>query len=444
MKKLIFLVFTFICLSSSLLVKGQEIITPSLDFKTWGKYDMPHVVSIGSSFDYAVEKHFTLTLEQLKQKLTKDPAFNPETNPNRYVWELYKIDSYDDKTDPTKVTYVNPLKIDGFDAFFTNEVDRYNQASVSPANIGLNSVKFVWREENTTPGIGYGVKGIASDQLYLMRVSEYTNHANDGNASSKQADMDTKMVSEIIVKIGEKVQIYLPDPINREGFDKSKLQPGDIAVKRDGSDIDSKELANTDFYFCDKGTPTDVETLDNLGGMIILKFNGRPGTIKDAFKDGYKFKLRIEKTKDDADAATGVASSSFTEEIELSLPLAECISSNKLFKYYPSNGYFTYAVGLKELHEALKVKDATKFATFDLDATNFDIFYEVTLLGYLHGDSYDADKDGDLSNDFTPVLKDVMDGLNSGTYTDVKNKGKKVLRRYGFYTMPKITKINHK
>jgi len=383
MKKLTLLFTAFLCLAFTANVLGQ-VKESAIDCTiTDTKYDIPHVVAIGSKFNYVVDKHQTLTFEQLKKVIADNTYSVPDGEKlyNRYAWELYSVDlDVDVDGKPIKdadgnYTYKNRKEV----FVFANEDKRFEEAT---KEIGGNEKLYQWNDKEIT--------GLIEDGYYLIRVSEYANHGI-ATGTSLTADKDTKVISEIVVKIGEEIQIYIP-----------------------------KTDAQNDYFYCYQDGDKDdrdafLNKIDSNAGLTTLKFNGRPGAKTHGEKvDGFKFKLALTKFQEgDTDANNGQPQDVFIE----------IAANDPNLKYLADEGYYTYDFGLETIKDEIN----------DIDASSKDLYYTVEVVGFLHGDSEDE-------NTYTHVIAGVKDGSS----VQPKDALKKVNRTYGFYTKPVITKINHK
>lgn len=323
---------------------SQETVNVGIDWTgapVWNQYNPLHVVAKGSSYDYAVEKHLTKTLAQIKA--------SEAGNTNRYYWEVLKV-TVNEAVTPMTYAFAPGVTPQIFDTFPAVQ-DHFKTLS--------------WTQD----------KG----DFYLIRVSEFANHADENtNPASLQADLNSKNISEILVKIGDVLNIHIPTDITMNVAGLTDVQNGINA------------------YLCVADTPTP-DMFDGRFAATRFKCNGRPVDGK------FKVFLSVLKTKE------GEANTATTISIEKPVTLVD--------NYNVVDGYYSLDISLADINSK---------TVLDLDATDNDIYYEITVLGYKHADT------------------DPAEEFSASVGSSVGAPNEKASRIYAVYTSPKITKINHK
>lgn len=349
MKKLSLLLVVMMAMVASTFAQGT--LTPKVgeEWKVtdpipeWNQYNQVHVVAQGSKYEYAVEKHVTKTLAQI--------IAGAGENTNRYFWEVLEV-TVDNAGTPTMYTLVDAERTE---------------------YLNFDGVQEHFKELSWTQDI---------NKFYLIRVSEFANHGDENkNDSSFLADLNTKTISEILVKIGDIINIHIPIDI-------------DITIG-----VGQKVKNGADAYLCEnEATPAGlVANFDARFGATRFKFNGRP------LDDGsFIINLTVKKIK----------GSTVGTKIDVALNTATAAKAN--LTYDINSGYYTADISLADIQ--------TQIGTaLDVDASSEDIYYIVDLKGYEHGD-----------------------GISTVTSSSTTATNEKASRTYGIYTTPKITKINHK
>jgi len=290
MKKLALLLV--VCVAFVFSANAQETPkVPTVDYTgaEWNKHDHPHVVADGSSYDYAVKENVTKTLAQL---IAKEAG-----NPNRYFWEVLKV-NVDETVTPWTYTLIDAERT------FTD----------------FSGVQTHVKNQKWDKSVG---------DYFLIRVSEFANHQGE----SDETDLKTKKVSEILVKIGDILNIHM-------------------------------DAATTNSYLCsvDETPAKMVEKFDTDFGATKFEFNGRP------MDDGtFKVVLNVKTYK-------GSENPIVDEEVRISVAAADLI-------YTAATGYYTTDIKLDAIAKA------TVATSLDTDATDNDIYHVVTVLGYVNGDT---------------------------------------------------------
>lgn len=406
MKKLTLLLLTFFTVALTASVFGQgKPTTVGVDWKTplaWNQFANPQVVTIGSSYSYAVELNKTLTLEGLKKRIA-DPAAvlgaDEEYN-NRYIWELIKVD-----VDDTKTPYE-----------YSNEV--VTQTDGTFAGLTKNFQPYTWAAaaDKTKP-------------YFLIRVSEYPNHGLDAtNPTSLTADTESIKISEILVKIGDDAVIVIP-----EG-------PVAATLNKDGYLCDAKATTAADFDNLKTFSPTTFL----CNALPMVKDPANPTSL-----DGFSVVLNVTKT-----SMKATLGGNFTQQLTINVPTANLLNPRRLVIPDPADptktkevdlgaetdGYSALQITLKEISDALEAKKGDKpeyiNRVFDFDASDFDIYYEVTVIGYIHKDTDVATSP--KTDELVPLPYTVS------TPAGISLTNYKVSRVCGVYTQPSITKIQFK
>ncbi|MGB5990332.1 MAG: hypothetical protein WBG43_11415 [Marinifilaceae bacterium] len=409
MKKLTLLLLTFFAVVLSANVFGQMIPIKNggrvwTDITSpWNGKTSPQVVTIGSEYSYAVELNKTITLEGLKKKIA-DASYilhTDEAIDNRYVWELFKVD-VDDNDVPTKYTIIS--KDD-----FTGKFDRGAR----------NYQKYTWPTATKLK------------PYYLIRVSEYPDHDLDAtNVTSLEADKKSISVSEFFVKIGDRSVIVIP------------------------TGPDAKSI-NQDGYLCDVDATT-AKDFDDLSSFSPTTFlcNALP-IVKDpavpTSLDGFSVVLNVTQT-----TASPLSWGASPQQITINVPLAKLEDPNLLMVTDPTTGlpkrldlgvipteYYALRISLESIAEELVNKKTRVPSTklIDFDAKDFDIYYEITVAGYVHnGTDVTVNATTGMTDENVYYTK-APDRPSNFSGNTIALDNYKVTRVCGIYTTPKITKI---
>jgi len=413
MKKLTLLLLTFFAVALTANVFAQDVkvngvwkaITPPI----WNQFKNPHVVTKGSTYEYAVEEHSTLNLAGLRNKLATLPIGPGNENLNRYTWELLKVNI----VDPTAAILQ-----------YKDEV----------SEVVLGSFKTFTKHLNT-----YKWDGKTTGDYYLIRVKEYANHdlyvkldpvsgvKISGNASSEVADEASMKVSEILVKIGDEAVIVIPTgpdskTLNKDGYLCNKAG----IVAKDFDDLTSFSATT---FICnaaplisvpvDPTKPAGAKTLDGFSVVLSVE------KISMSTANGGNFKQEI---------TIDVPTSALTNLVDLKDPTDPTKTLDLGIK--DPSGYYALQIPLVTIATALDTKDtgAPKTKIFDFDAKDFDIYYEITVKGYIHKDTDIASATVTTEGRAYTVTTPSADLLVNS----------KLTRVCGVYTQPKITRIQFK
>lgn len=325
MKKIIGLLFVFT--SFILTVAGQTTLTEGVDWKGTapGVYEKLHLVRVGASYDYEVEKHVTKTLKQILNGL--------DGNDNRYFWEVIKVDAADEGA----FTYTGGT--------FTS----------------LTEVNFVTQSVATNK-LTYKFNGATKGDYYIIRVSEFANHESENVvATSLSADFKSKTIAEILIKIAGDIEVIIPDPI-----------PGDPILADKNKDVYSCWEAGKDFQ-----SEFDNEVADYGKTKVFI---GAPLT-----PTGIAMTISVATFKDGA--LVGTVDKSYT--IPTSELIYQADKGSYLYEFGWEDLLTKYAfildtdASVNDIYHVISVKEIVhRDGTLTLDATQQD--FASRTYGFYH------------------------------------------------------------
>ncbi len=326
MKSIKLILITIIGLFLTANVFGQvQVVVPDPDnTDATTTYKKLHIVAKGSKYTYSVDKHYTLTLDQIILNTLLEDG-----NVNRYAWEVLKLEGADESKDP--IEYANAISLAAGSEIIPTST------FVDP-NLQYNIHPIEWKKE------------LESGDYYLIRVIEYPNH----NTESLEKDEEAGVVSEIVVRIGDDLQIYMVD--------------------------DDANNINKNFYACN-GEGIDISNIDDAdkAGKMKIKVNGRPGITANGDEiDGWKVTFKVTRYNKGAAEAP------------------QNVTVNHDAVVQGEDGYYDLEFGLKDMDGDI---------SFNLEDPDSDIYYAVELVEAIDGDKNPVAPEAGLAGDTKKIKR---------------------------------------
>ena len=265
---------------------------------TDGTHKNPHIVAKNSKYTYNV-------------KLNTTTNFNGVTADNFYVWEIFASDGSGNVTGSVLKQYQGTW-------------------NASQENTRL----IEWLDSDAA------LIGFQEGKEFIVRVTEYSNHSGEAD----DIDMGCAYsISEITVRIGADLQIYLSDPV-----DKSK---------------------NKDYFQCSDNI-TGLDFIDTEAGLMEIKTNGRPGNGAPEIA-GWNIEFEVTKKVGGVETVMNVIYNA------ASVPQDD-------------DGFYTINIGLQNIQGIEDKNDNTKSLNIDYSAPTNDVYYKVKVVEVTDGDSNNA------------------------------------------------------